>query len=467
MKIIEKIKNKKTLILGFGREGQSTYRFIRNRYPDRILAIADKKEITNFNKEVVNKIQNDSNLVLHLGKKYLSCLGKYDLIIKSPGIPYKFKEIKKAGKKGIEITSHTNIFLEECAGKVIGITGTKGKSTTSSLIYHILQDSGASSNLIGNIGKPALDYLNGINEKVYFVFEMSSHQLYDIARSPQIAVLLNIFREHLDYYKNYQEYIEAKGNITKFQKTEDIFVYNEDFPEIIDIADKTMAKKYSFSNNHIVKQGCYFEDDNIVFTENKCDIFKFNTSDFPLLGRHNFANIMAAIVVAQALRIDIRKIKKALTNFEPLEGRLEKVGVYKYISFVNDTLATIPEAAIAAVNSFGDKKITLILGGYDRGIPFDLLAKSLVRNKNVLNVILIGQTGERIGKDLEKYMYKGNIYNLSKLTMKEIVKLSAKITPIGGVVLLSPASPSFDMFKDYKDRGNQFKEVVKHLSKAS
>jgi len=343
------------------------------------------------------------------------------------------------------------------------VTGTKGKSTTTSLIYHILKTAKIPSVLLGNIGKPPLDYLEEDNEKTFFVFEMSSHQLTDIEKSPDIAVFLNVFPEHLDYYLNYEEYIKAKGNITRFQESSDILIYNADFPEIAEIANQSKARKYKFSAQTKPEDGCFVADGKIVFVDKKIEKFRLDVNRIPLLGKHNLYNVMAAIIASKVAGVDFDSINRAVRNFRPLEGRLETVGIYKTVLFVNDTLATIPEATIAAVDAFGDKKLTLILGGFDRKISFDNLGKDLAKRKNVSGVILIGQTGRRIKKSLEKFRYMGKIYDKGKTNMSEIIKYASKIAVPGGVVLLSPASTSFDMFKDYKDRGNQFKNAVKLL----
>ena len=464
MNILEKIEKKKVLILGFGREGLSTYRFLRKLFPEKKLAFADKKELGELGTNFITTIKEDKNLTYHLGKDYLKKLDQYEIIIKTSGIPYKLDEVNNAKKKRVEFTSQTKIFFDQCKGKIIGVTGTKGKSTTTSLIYHILKEAKIPTVLLGNIGKPPLDYLSKGDRNTFFVFEMSSHQLMDIEKSPHIAVFLNIFPEHLDYYSNYEEYIKSKGNITRFQESSDFFIYNADFRKIEKIANKSKAKKYSFSLQTKVQDGSYVDKGKINFHIEGQHKFSFETGNVPLLGTHNLQNVMAAVIAAKIIGVGFKNIDSAIRSFKTLEGRLEIVGVYKSVVFVNDTLATIPEATIAALKSFKDKKLTLILGGFDRGISFDNLGGDLAKRDDVLNVILIGQTAVRIKQSLEKYKYKGKIYNLGRPNMLEVVKLGAKITPEKGMVLLSPSSTSFDMFKDYKDRGDQFKHAVLRLN---
>lgn len=410
--------HKKILLIGMGREGQSTLKFINKFFPSAIVATTDKKD----------------------GDNYLNNLDGYDLVIKSPGISWNIKEIKKAKEKGVKFSSQTQIFLELFKDKTIGVTGTKGKSTTASLIYNILKTAGKNVKLVGNIGNPVLDSVDDFNDKSLFVYEMSSHQLSDVTMSPHVAVLLNIYPEHLDYYSSFEEYFDAKKNIAKYQNENDYLIYNSDFDEIKKFANSTKSQKLSFSQN-----------DQLAIIKS------------PLIGVHNKNNILAAIDVAQVLKIDKKYIEEGIESFKPLEHRLEIVRNINGVSFINDGLATIPQATISAVQSFEKGDITLILGGFDRGIDFEVLGKFLSTAKNVKNIILIGDTANKINKVLEANKFNGNIYNLGKTSMEEIVKKAYEVTKPAGVVLLSPAATSFDMFKDYKDRDDQFKKEVNKL----
>lgn len=417
-------KNKKIVILGTGREGESTLKFIKKFYPLVKVETRDQKD----------------------GENYLNDLQSFDLIIKSPGISWNKPEIKKAREAGVLFTSQTQIFLDLFNSRTIGVTGTKGKSTTSALIYHILLSAKKKAKLVGNIGRPVLDYLEDEDSDTIFVYEMSSHQLSDLKVSPHVAVFLNIYPEHLDYYSSFEEYFQAKANITKFQERGDVFVYSSDFQEIEKIAKLSKATALS-----------YCSKDNL----DKLGITRLKA---PLLGSHNLNNIKAAVLTAQNIGISNLVIKKSIQTFIPLEGRLEKVGVYKSVTFVCDTLSTIPESAVAAINSFSGIKITLILGGFDRGLNFDILANAICLNNNVENIILIGNTAQKIKTALIKYNYQGVIIDLGKSTMDLIVKSSFDVTSEQGLVLLSPASTSFDMFKDYQDRADQFVKAFMDLS---
>jgi len=440
------LKNKRILVLGLGKEGLDTLNFLRRLFPEKVIGVADRLKIQDLRFRI-----KDKKIRLHLGKNYLKAIKNYDVIVKSPGIPIHLPEIEKAYKKG-KITSQTEIFFENCPGKIIGITGTKGKSTTSALIYKILKEglkvhpvksrkAGISPktklfnrvNLVGNIGKPVLSGLLKAKKDDIFVYELSSHQLYNLKKSPHIAVLLNIYPEHLDYYKNFNEYKNAKTNITRYQKKNDFIVYNSKDNEVSEIVKKSKAKK-------IAIKGEYYDLD-----------------------------ILAVKAVAKIFQIPNNKVVKAIKNFKFLPHRLEYVGKFKGIKFYNDALSTIPETTISALNKLGDRVQTLFLGGFDRGLKFEKIAERILKSK-IKNLALFPTTGEKIwealrlaslaqGKKLPKHFFTNK--------MTKAVKLAYENTNKGKICLLSCASPSFSIFKDYKEKGNLFKKYVRKYGKIS
>lgn len=434
---IEKLKTKKIIIIGFGREGRSTYNFLRKFFPDKPIAIADKKEIN----------LDDPHITKHTGEDYLSPLEDYDIAFKSPGIPESIPQITKAKNNGVEITSQTCLFFALCKGTIIGVTGTKGKSTTTALIHHILIHSNLPSILIGNIGKPCLDSLDEKNfgEGKYFCFELSSYQLSHLDRSPHIAVFLNIFKEHLDYHGNLNAYFQAKSNITKHQTEKDFFLYNSDFNLLNQLARETKATTRSFSLSE--KQKLYET---------------ISPQDIPLAGDHNLNNFMASILVAQTLKIPTPQIASAIKTFKPLDHRLQFVAEKNNIRFINDSLATIPEATIAAMKSFNNQIGSLILGGSDRGQDFKSLAQEIL-NQKTSSLVLFPDTGEKIWKAIEELKPEKLPERIFTRDMQEAVNFCYKHTPQGKVCLLSTASPSFSIFKDYADRANQFKRAIDEL----
>ena len=436
---LKNLKNKKILILGFGKEGRDTLKFLRKIFPKKKIGIADKN--------LKIKKSKIKNVKWHLGKNYLKSLKNYDLIVKSPGIPIHLPEIEKAFKKG-KITSQTEIFFQNCKGKIVGVTGTKGKSTTSNLIYKILKEGRLKVHLVGNVGKPPLSLLFSDSEEKIYVYELSSHQLYNLRKSPQIAVFLNIFPEHLDYYKNFREYLMAKANICLWQKKEDFLIYNFRDKNIKKIVKKSKAKKIPIKNYSNILQN-----------------IGISISKIPLKGEHNLLNIACAIKVGEIFNIPKTKIKKAIQNFKGLPHRLEFLGSFKGIYFYNDSLSTIPETTIFALNTLGEKVQTLILGGYDRGLDFKNLAKRILKSK-VQTLILFPDTGERILKEILKLNKKRRkIEAFFVDNMKDAVRLSFEKTQKGKICLLSPASPSFNLFTNYKERGNLFKKYVKYYGK--
>lgn len=440
---LRKIKDfKKILILGLGKEGLDTLKFLKKIFPEKEIGVADKNE--NCRLEVLNF--KFKNIKWHLGKDYLKSLKDYDLIIKSPGIPIHLPEVEKAFKER-KITSQTEIFFENCPGKIIGITGTKGKSTTTCLIYKVLKEGKIKAHLVGNIGKPVLNLLLSAKENDVFVYELSCHQLYNLKRSPHVAVFLNVFPEHLDYYKNFKEYLMAKANICLWQKKNDFLIYNYRDENIREIVKKSKAKKIPLRNfSKILKE--------------------IEIKRFPFIGKFYELNVAAAIKVGEIFGIEKEKIKKVIENFKPLPHRLEFVGKFKEIYFYNDSLSTIPETTIAALNSLGKKVQTLILGGYDRGVDFSNLAKEILKRK-IKNLILFPPSGKRIREEILKKEKKYYFFPrmLFVENMKEGVKLAFQITQPKKICLLSPASPSFGIFRDYKERGNLFKKYVKEYGK--
>ena len=445
------LKNKSILILGFGREGRDSFKFLRKMFPEKVLGIADRLEIKDHRPCLQGrgpahmymgcglrfKIK-DKKIKLHLGKDYLKAIENYDIIIKSPGIPIHLPEIEKAYKEG-KITSQTEIFFENCPGKIIGIAGTKGKGTTATLIYRLLKEGKIRAHLIGNIGRPVLKFLSSAKPEDVYVYEVSSHQLYNLKKSPQIAVFLNIYPDHLDYFKNFQEYVSTETNITRYQRKNDYLVYNPRNEIVKKFARKSQAKKIVPTNYEFI-------------------------TNIRMINRFDSENIMAAVEVGKIFRIPEKKIAKVIKNFKPLPHRLEYIGTYQGIKFYDDSASTIPEATIFALDSLGDSVQTILLGGSEKKVGFKTLAKRILKSK-IENIIFFPTSGEKIwqalrqaqGKKLPKPFFVNN--------MKSAVELAYQHTKKGKVCLLSPASASFGLFRSYQERGNLFKKYVKLYGK--
>ncbi len=423
-------RNKKVAVIGYGIEGRDAVSFL----------LSKGAEVTVFDKGDVEIKDKSLNIVS--GSNYLSKgLYDFDFIVRSPGVYRFLPEIVEAEKKGVIITSPIKIFFEECESMIIGVTGTKGKGTTTTLIKEILQNAGKQVFLVGNIGKPYLEILSDLKDSSIVIIEMSSFQLIDMDKSPHISVVLNITSDHMDWHKGQEEYVNAKKNIIAHQNENDFSLINEEYN-----SSKNFSK--------------YTKANIVFFSKNKLD--KKYKQNLLLRGEHNLENIAAAVGVAKILNIDDNVILDVLSKFKGLEHRLELVKSINGVTFYNDSFATGPAATIAAIKSFTEPE-TLILGGSDKGLEYDELGKEISLRTNVKNIILIGEIRMQIKNSLEKYNFSGKIYDLEKSDIDVIVHKASEITHKGGVVVLSPAAASFDMFENYKDRGNKYKKAVEDL----
>lgn len=445
---------KRVAILGFGLEGRSTYGLLRSYFPEMEIIICDQ------NAEIIKKNQDlssDKRLKLSLGGGYLNGLEEAEVIMKAPGIP--FRELE--GVKQSMIKTQTSIFLDIFRDQTVGITGTKGKSTTAALLHHIMQKGNKKTLLAGNIGTPCFDLLDQIDADSIIVFEMSSHQLENLERSPHIAVFLNVFKEHLDHYDSYESYQQAKMNIVRWQQRGDLLFY---YPENAII--KNLLQPYKFSAIPIVlatasvSGNCVFLDGgNIIVKKNDVQtvIPKVVTNRL-LSGKHNLVNIMAACGVASYLGLSPDDVVKAAVSFTGLPHRMEYVGTYQGVRYINDSIATVPEAVIEALKAFPDTA-TLILGGKDRGLDYtDMIG--FIAKSEVKNLFFIGEAGKRMHQLTDNDPAFNEKLCILSSSFEEAIQLAVGNTPPGKTVLLSPAASSYDMFRDFKERGERFKALV-------
>lgn len=448
-------KDKKIAILGFGIEGRDLALFLL-RQGVRI-TVFDKKPEGELDFSGIDK----SVITNFTGEKYLDRgLGDFDYVFRSPGVYRYIPQIVDAESKGVKISSAIKLFFDTCPAKIIGVTGTKGKGTTSSLIYEILKSAGKDVFLAGNIGVPYLGLLPKLTKKSWVVLEISSFQLIDMDVSPHVAVVLNITQDHLDWHKDLNEYLDAKRNIVKHQKNTDFAVINADYELPRSFSDLTKAKIIYFSRKKKVK-GAYCLNGKLYLSADGEKLLG-ERKEIQLRGGHNLENIAAASTVGGILGVDPGTTWKTVTSFKGLEHRLELVGKVKGITFYNDSFATGPQSTIAAINSFSEP-LTVILGGSEKGLDYKDLGEEISTATNVISLILIGQVRLKIADALEKTGYEGKVIDMGNAPMNEIVQEAILNTPKGGVILLSPAAASFDMFKNYKDRGRKFKSAVKAL----
>ncbi len=413
-KIINQLKKGSILLLGFGAEGRDTLDFLKSRFPNKKIGVADKKQ----------KDIDRAGVRAHFGDDYISSIKEYDVIIKSPGVP--FSLIKNKIKNKI-ITSQTDIFLSKRSFDTIGVTGTKGKSTTCLCIYNILKKQlDKDVYLLGNIGEPVLDY---INKEGLFIYELSSFQLQTTTVSPRVAIFLNLFKDHLDQHASFREYINSKVNIFKYQSESDILIYNEDDLRVSELVSKTESKKIPFSSElKISGTPVYLE---------------------PILEAAKLFNVKKRIA------------QDCIDDVDFLPHRMEDCGTYEGVKFINDSAATIPEAVVEAIDSLDGLK-TLIAGGVDKGGDYRKLAKKIAKS-NVETLILFPDTGEKIKKDLRK-ITDDLPEIIDSESMNHAVRAAYKKTD-NGTCLMSPASSSFNMFSSYKHRGNEFRKYVKKYGK--
>lgn len=391
----DKLKNKKILIWGYGREGKSTENFLKKYCECSLINIAE-------------------------GDRSCFELDDYDYVIKSPGIA-NFETDSR-------LTSQTQLFFEQFRDQIIGITGTKGKSTTASMLYHVLEECGKKAVLVGNIGLPCLDYFEEIDEDTVIVFELSCHQLNNITVSPHIAVILNLYEEHLDYYGTYEKYCHAKKNIARFQKKDDFFLMGDNVGNIDTDASVQVLwqnKKYDY--------------------------------DLSVLGEHNLYNAeIAANIAVQYCGCERFAVKQALKSFKGLSHRLEYAGEKNGIAYYDDSISTIPEALICAAASVPGAQ-TLLVGGMDRGIDYDILI-DFIKQHNEYKFICMYDSGKRIYDAIGE---KDNLYYEADLNAA--MKRAAAVTDTGRAVVLSPAAASYGYFKNFEERGDVFKSLIKDV----
>ena len=450
--------SKQVVILGFAREGQSTYKAIRKVLPEFPLAICDRMEPADKD---LHSWQQDKFTQWFFGARYLEGLQGADLIIKTPGIPYRLIVDESLHAK---VVSQTEIFLRLFGKQVVGITGTKGKSTSSSLLYHILKTAGRETLLAGNIGTPPLDFIDDISDQTVVVFEMSSHQLEHCKVSPHIAILLNIFQEHLDHYSSYRDYQLAKMNIARWQSSEDIFIYNPFNEVVAGLVNELdlLAEQWLLGNAAGRPNRVFCDHGSLVLThqgnESRIrDICRVRN----LPGDHNLFNIAAAAAAAYLLKVPPLKITRAVASFSALPHRLEFVGFRHGISFYNDSISTIPESTMEALKTFPDTD-TLILGGFDRGVEYSELMRFLAESK-VQTLVFLGVAGKRMYDEGKKFQGILSKQCFFPGNFQEAFQLAVDHTPAAGICLLSPAAASYDTFKNFEHRGDTFKDLVRDL----
>jgi len=459
---MDRAKDKRIAIVGLSTEGQDAVKFFLSYGCDIICADRRSKETLFSEYPELQTLP----VRFSLGSSYLSCLPDVDIIVRTPGMILTTPELLEAKKRGKEITSVTKLFFELCSAPIIGVTGTKGKGTTSTLIYEMLKATGKTVYVGGNVGKPLLSMVDRIQDDQWVVLELSSFQLEDLTQSPTIAVVLKITQDHLsnydplatNYHVSREAYVDAKKQIVSHQQPADSAVFNADDPTSFSFSKETPATPYFYGKNTGLDA---YITNNEVFLKignNRHSVGK--RSELKLLGAHNLENVAAAALCAHIVGIPFDIIRNIAQTFPGLPHRLEKIGEKNKVTYINDSFSTTPETTIAALESF-DNPIILILGGSEKGSDFSQMGKTIAQ-RPVKKVIVVGQMTERIKKALKEGGFQKDMVT-GLVTMHDMVKEAQKQARPGDVVLLSPACASFDLFKNYKERGKQFSYEVSLL----
>ncbi len=465
---------KKIAILGFDREGRSTYQHLMHapEFAGAEIWVLDRKE----------DIDVPSSTRAKLGPGYLDGLEGFDIVFRTPGAKYHMPELLRAREHGTEISSATKLFFDRCPGTIIGVTGTKGKGTTSSLIYEILKAAGEKAFLAGNIGVPALDILPHMDARSWAVLELSSFQLVDLEKSPHIGVALMVTSEHLDWHADVEEYAAAKSNIVRWQKSRDFAVLAEDYPRSRAYADLTAGIVFTFSRHHAVARGAWVDNGAFWYSAGAPghDSGPRGTASTPMIGpkekicpvsalripgEHNWENACAAIAAGRLAGVSAADIASAIANFRGLAHRLEFIAEADGVRYYDDSYSTTPDASLVALEAFAAPKV-MILGGSPKGSDFAALGAAVARSTSIRAVIGIGAEWPRIKEQIAAHEDPRHPVACIEgcASMEEIVRAAHDAAKPGDAVILSPGCASFGMFKNYTDRGNQFGAEVRRLA---
>ncbi len=450
------LKGRKVAIIGLGVSNIPLIEYMR-KYKANV-TVFDNRTIEEIDKSVMDKIV-EYGMEFSIGRDYLSKLKGFSLIFRSPSCLPNTKELVEEEKRGALVTTEIEMFMELCPGKIIGVTGSDGKTTTTTLIYEIIKAKGYNCYLGGNIGTPLFTKVSEMTPDDIIVLELSSFQLMHMTISPSISVITNISPNHLDYHTDLEEYIEAKKSIFKSQTEEDTLILNFDNPITREFGKEAKSKVIYFSDQVKLENGFIVDDGTIKFCENNLRKHILNTRDVLLLGKHNYQNICAALAATKTL-VDEETAKQAILKFKGVPHRLELVKEdSKNVRWYNDSASSTPTRTISGIKSFY-KKVILIAGGYDKNLDYTPIAKPIV--EGVKTLILMGTTKHKIYnaviKELEAQNKKLDIYEA--MSLDEAIEIANEVSNQGDIVLFSPASASFDMFKNAYQRGDIFREKV-------
>ena len=450
------IKGRKVAFIGIGVSNIPAIKYI-NRLGARVTAF-DKRKPNDLG-DICIELES-LGVGLSLGDEYLDSLVGYEVIFRSPSVRPDLPEIEKELDRGAILTSEIEMVMEMCPGKIIGITGSGGKTTTTTLIGEMLREQGLEYFVGGNIGIPLFDKIEDMTENTIVVLELSSFQLMTMTKSPHIAIVTSLSPDHLDIHKDLDEYYESKKNIFRYQESDDILILNYDNDIVRKLKNEAKGKIKFFSGKEKLSEGIILDDNKIKISENKIRRHILNVDDIKIIGKYNLLNLCAAILAVEDL-VSIENIQKVATQFNGVEHRMQIVREDNGIRYINNSIASSPIKAITSLQDFTEK-IILLIGGYDRNLNLDELAKTIVEKAKIL--ILFGQTKSKVREALDKVMTEMtvpiDIKIIDSLNFEDAVKKAKANAKPGDTVILSPGFASFDEFKDYRERGNKFSEII-------
>ena len=445
-------KGKKILVVGMGISGLASAKYLQSK--GSIVTVSEQRSKQELESEIQSlKVQG---INYEVGGHQIETFLETDCIVVSPGVPLNLFPIKKAFNQGIEVISEVELAYRVISGKIIGITGSNGKTTTTTLVGKILKSAGFRVQVGGNIGVPLISLVQSSTRDTINVVELSSFQLEAIPSfRPDIAVILNITPDHMDRYDSLENYSRAKFNILSNQIPQDFSVFNYDDPLLRQFCDKSIAKRYWFSADSLVCRGSYIKKGQMVFYDQKRLESVIDLNIVRVKGVHNLENIAAAVTVSSLLKCNILAIRETVRSFRGIPHRLEKIRELNGVEFYNDSKATNLASTQTAIRAFREG-IVLILGGRDKGSDFSILRPLILQR--VKSLVLLGEASQKIKSQLD-----GTVPVNQVSTMRDAVNTAFRCSHPGDVVLLAPACSSFDMFDNYNDRGNTFRELVNQL----
>ena len=463
--MISSLEGKRVTVFGFGSlgGGVGTVEFLAKRGASDI-RVTDAKPYHEL-AESARAIEHLPGVRLFLGEHRRSDFTEVDLVVKNPRIPWTNEYVQLAREANVSVEMDSSIFFAFCDKPIIGVTGTKGKTTTASAIAHFLRTSGVRVLEVGIGETPVLSLVDEIPNADIVVFELSSWRLSALAsirKSPHIAVFTNFYPDHLNYYASMEEYFTDKANIVRFQTTDDVFVYNAEIPELVREAGRVLSRKVFAAEGDRGGEGVFVRDGDLVARDGDTESVFASLADIRLPGKHTTVNMLAAVAAARAGGASFEGIAQGLLSFSGVPHRLEYVGEKRKALWYNDSAATIPDAAIAGIRAF-DKPLVLLAGGSDKNLNFDELGKTIAEESHVSGVVLFaGDATDKLDAAIRASKGEAKILGIVE-TMRDAVSLAAKHAEPKGVVLLSPGAASFGIFKNEFDRGNQFREAVGEL----